>query len=78
MPRPSEEPMKTETMQHTPLPWVQKEIVKCTEPIPSAGNTPCGQQCYQLPTKNDPARFFWMCPTHGCEKILSEPFEQIA
>ena len=54
------------------------EKVFCTEPIPMANNKLCGRECYRQTSASDPLRFFWMCPTHGREKLLSEPYEEIA
>lgn len=50
----------------------QNKEVTCSAPIPSAGNKPCGQKCYKWPSSVDPSRFYWMCPSHGQEKLLSE------
>ena len=49
--------------------------MKCTEPIPVAGGDFCGRECYKLPVSFDPLRFYWMCPTHGQEKLLSESYK---
>lgn len=53
----------------------KKEIIRCSETILMAEGEICGQRCYQLKLEIDSSRFYWMCPTHGREKLLSEPLD---
>ena len=42
--------------------------VRCTEPIPMAGNVLCNQVCYAEFSEHSQT-IIWKCPSHGLEKI---------